>query len=453
MSSLSPETTLNSLAVQTPGTCYLLKLPLELREIIYRMLLTTPYCTIPTTGFALEFHLHTAILLVNKQVSAEATRILYQENDFVIFEPVKMRLWLHITIPQFKLLSENKIKSAVLRVTIEYIKAGYAGHVDVLPSKSLITTREGLQSIIRSLWWQQGDESETHQPRGLRLTLNFHNKAVLRYQFQSEVILRPWDKLNCLDELVLTGNIKKPMREYLEKSNLEGPFPNDVAAHLIAYNSLAEQEFAQEDYYGAQWWWYVLDHYWTYVAHSKPSRLGGRRICEKGSELRDILLKSYHMSAKGRLKIVKACLRQSHYSEAARYADGVLRNIDVEAVEVMYLGPQVTPVMETKLNLSAALAQTALGKTELGMENIKLAAETLYYRGTRNLNMDLDLTELTEYLEVTVNHELIKLRSPWRCGRQPPLSPTQQSVPDWQVGVVRRSFWEWLELPEDGEVW
>jgi hypothetical protein len=258
------------------------------------MLLTTPYCTVPrSTGFALEFHLHTSILLVNEQISAEATRILYEANDFVILKPVEMKLWQHSTIPQFKLLSEAKIKSAVLRITIAYAKAG---HVDVLPSKSLITTREGLQSIIRSIWWQQEHESETLHPRGLRLTLDFHNKAVSRYHFLSELILRPWDQLSCLNDLLLKGDIKESMREYLEKSNLEGPFPNDVTANLTAYNSLAEQEFEQKDYDGAQWWWIILDHYWTYVSRSRPYRLGGRRICEEGSELQEILRKSCHMS-------------------------------------------------------------------------------------------------------------------------------------------------------------
>jgi hypothetical protein len=109
MSTRSPEFTVNATKAQLPRTCSLLVLPLELRDIIYGRLLTTPYCTniVPRTLLTTpddtdtdnktaerywRFHLYTAILLVNEQISAEATRVLYQENDFVLHETNGLRL-------------------------------------------------------------------------------------------------------------------------------------------------------------------------------------------------------------------------------------------------------------------------------------------------------------------------------------------------------------------------
>jgi hypothetical protein len=107
--------------VQSFGICHFLNLPLELRKIIYGMLLTAPYCTtldrelcltcpwainlLSYDGRAWRFHLHTDILLVNKHISAEATRMLYQGNDFIILKVTGMNLWTD-AIPQFEPLTQ-----------------------------------------------------------------------------------------------------------------------------------------------------------------------------------------------------------------------------------------------------------------------------------------------------------------------------------------------------------
>jgi hypothetical protein len=94
------------------------KIPLEIREEIYRMLLTTPYCMfVDSARQCLRFCLHTAILRVNKQVSAESTRILYEENQFIILK-VSLNSFFPQEIPAFNHLSENKVKNPLLSVEI-----------------------------------------------------------------------------------------------------------------------------------------------------------------------------------------------------------------------------------------------------------------------------------------------------------------------------------------------
>jgi hypothetical protein len=74
--------------------------------MIHRTLLTTPYCTdITLDACSLEFYLHTAILRVNEQLSAEAVEILTLENYFIRIIVSSLDLHLEM-IPTFKRLLE-----------------------------------------------------------------------------------------------------------------------------------------------------------------------------------------------------------------------------------------------------------------------------------------------------------------------------------------------------------
>jgi hypothetical protein len=108
--SLSSENTMDyGLETESAGVCDLLGIPLELRDPIYEMLLTTPCGTkLDPTVYSLKFNLHPAILRVSKQISAEASRVLYQDNEFIVFKVTGLRLLLNWT-PQFNRLPETQI--------------------------------------------------------------------------------------------------------------------------------------------------------------------------------------------------------------------------------------------------------------------------------------------------------------------------------------------------------
>jgi hypothetical protein len=455
MSGHFPERTLNAVKARSPVTGHLLNLPLELRDIIYGMLLTTPYCTTDfdsIEGIGPQFHLETAILLVNKQISVESTRILYEGNNFIFLKVIGIDCTLS-RVPAFKLLSENKITSPVLR--IEFAAAD-ASHVEMDNPQSLITAPEGLPSIIRALWGQIERNvgfPDNWIPYGdLRMTIDFNPKSASRYQDLSELVLRPWDQVN-VKELVLKGDIKEPMREHLMKSNMEGPFPNDVAAHFEAYSSMAEKEFEQENYDAAVWWWISYHFYWYYISRLRPYSLGGRRKCEEDDGLCDILKNSYHIPPEKHLMLAKACLRRFKYKEALIYAYNAIAHPEMDQWEVRRFGPKLNAVIVTKLCLSCSLASVALEKTGNGMWHLEQAAEAVEDSGGfGNLDMaDMNVPELIEDLKKTVDNELIRLESSRRCGRKKPLSLERRTGPAWQVGVVQRSFWEWMELPEGRE--
>jgi hypothetical protein len=450
MCSHSAASIVNPCEPQSSSPCHFLKIPSELRDIIYEILLTTPYCTtFDSEGFLLEFHLHSAILLVNKQVSAEARRVLYQGNDFVILKTTGIR-FLHLEeIPAFVRLPESKVTSPVLQVEIAVADDGRDEFVD---PRTLITTIEGLQSIIIALWMFRPRSDEYLFHGNLSLSLSYN--AVSRYHYMSEIILRPWNRITGLKELVLTGDIEKPMREHLEKSNLEGPFPNEVAMHLAEYHSLAERDFERKDYNSARWWYKLSGEYWKFILYLRPHRLGGSMVWQIGDELWDVLRKSLPIFYEERLKLMKTCLRESKYPAAFDDANQALYGIDASYMECD--GP--TPIMQMKFHLGACLARTSLGKIQVndGTLCLDLAAHTLYHWSLdRNMN-GLEITEavITQDLKVAVNNELIRMKSSWRCGHDLPVSPTIGTIKKdmWQVGECQRSFWDWLDLPEEWEL-
>jgi hypothetical protein len=374
---------------------------------------TTPYCTnFNKTGGRqrLEFHLHPAILLVDKQVSAEATRVLYQENHFIILETIGVGLYLD-RIPEFRRLPESRVMNPVLRIDIAIADAS---RVELVDPQKCITTLEGLQSIIDAIW--RFDDSACPQSHeyichnDVSLSLNYNPKAVAQYHFMNELVLRPWNRIHGLKKLELTSNIEKSMREHLERSNLEGPFPDEVATHLAKYHSLAEREFERKDYNAARWWCNLSDDYREYVVFLGSYRPGGREVSwQKGDELWDVLMKTSPMFYNMRLKLVKACLRQLKYKEAI----GNIYEANKAEREADFVA-RSTFIMQTKFNLSACLAHTARGYIARGLDALDMASFALYHWSLENNINETEITEdlITEDLKVTLNNELICLKSP-----------------------------------------
>jgi hypothetical protein len=343
-----------------------MKLPRELRDLIYRMLLTTPYCThfSSTTYYpSLQFHLHPAILSVSKQISEEATEILYQENDFIVLKTTGLDSGLG-EVPEFELLSENRITSPMLIIEL----ANADGRiVEVNDQQTVITTLEGLQSIISAIWELADNDDDRYNGANstdgdLRLTLNFNPKGLPRYKGLSDLVLKPWDKVNGLKELVLRGDIKKPMRIHLQKYILKGPFAIEAADSLLHYYSLAKRMFLQEkDYDAARWWWTIFDEYWTYLLCLRPYHLKGSTMCQEGNKLWDVLRALTPKYFVGMMYLVITCFRLKKYEEAVEYARDALEavNPDLEGWAVEF-GDHVCPKMHAMFQMCVRIMEVAL---------------------------------------------------------------------------------------------
>jgi hypothetical protein len=83
-----------------------------------------------------------------------------------------------------------------------------------------------------------------------------------------------------------------------------------------------------------------------------------------------VLRRSYFMSYEGLMKLVKACLLQSRYREAAGYIGNAFCRRDFNVWKFERYAYRLAPIMETKLHLCACLAFTALGKIGDGIKRL-----------------------------------------------------------------------------------
>jgi hypothetical protein len=149
----------------------------------------------------------------------------------------------------------------------------------------------------------------------------------------------------------------------------------------------------------------------------------------------------------GRLGTAKTYLHQLMYEEAfstainARFQD-IFTNFHVYH--------QISPVLIGNFYSCQALALTALGKTIEGMASSILAVPTFYRSKVTmdyNTNVATELQILGNDLENSINTELIKWDSPYRCKFH--LDFIAEARTDRPAAMEGRSFREWLDLPED----
>jgi hypothetical protein len=450
---LPSESTTEFIEADPPDVCHLFRLSLELRDMVYRMLLTTKYCTqVTSDGKCLEFHLCTPILLTSKQISAEASRVLWEENHFVTLMITGVHLEKH-DIPVFKLLAKERIFHPVLQAEVAIEKAGRL--TEPVPV-TLITTSEGLQSIICAIWRLQRHKKanpSTFHLGDILLFLKFNLKALARYETISNLVLKPWTKINGVKKLVLTGDIQDPMRERLQEHILKGPFPGEVAVCLREYISLAQKELARSkfrqrgglatyDFSRAQWCWTILDDYWSYLWQLKPHRLGGVKLRKIDREFRTVLLEFLFPLLRKELTQVKTYLHAWQFRQAAGHIISLLTRYGCLRIDSKY---SFTALMGSKLLLCLSLATTALGDIEVGMRCLEDMAREL---ATRRQYCPECSEVLCRDLQIMVNSELVKIGSIYRCEWPPSVENIGRRM-GWEEGEGAHSFWEWLDLPEE----
>jgi hypothetical protein len=345
-----PSVSMTSFTKANPlEVCHFLRLPREIRDMIYRMLLTTKYCTqVAQDRLLLKFRLCTAILLANKRISTEATRVLREENDFIILKVTGMHLDLY-GIPAFRRLAEENLINPVLCAEVGVEEHS---HLTEQNTVTLITTADAMPAIIKAIWILR--RIRTSRPfisvyhGDLKLSLHFSHKASARYEQLSNLVLEPWTRINGLKTLVLTGDVKDPMRERLQDHILKGPFPDEVSVCLRGYILSAERESTQNNYWTAQWWWTILENYLTYLFELRPHQLGGAKLSETDNGFRNVLRGFLSIYLRSMLEQVKTYLSKSLFALAGS-----------EIIKVLswankcrgYFDYAISPILEAKFRL------------------------------------------------------------------------------------------------------
>jgi hypothetical protein len=172
----------------------------------------------------------------------EATKVLLMDNDFFVLKVNGLCLRPQ-KIPVIRFLSAEKNKSPALKVEI-----GLVGGVpaEANGNFALITTPEGVLPIISEIWsvpeyHHRGARFIPFRP-DMKLSLNFNFKSPPRYEILAKLILKPWGNVNCISQLELICNMKKPLVDRFKQNILQGPSVSELAATLKEQRSMVKEK-------------------------------------------------------------------------------------------------------------------------------------------------------------------------------------------------------------------
>ena len=248
-----------------------LALPGEIRNEIYRMLLTTRY-TFPNDPYETSISLHPAILSVNRQINQEATNVLHGDNFWIIAQ-INVRQWpkSNAFIPFVSRKDPSHIKYPALHVKLDLPR-------ETMPTESttLIMGVESLPFLLHELRRRSisGDIADDLKAAGLTLRLYsspFHSQQKLR-----STCLEPFTLVRGFGKYSVIG--KPDQTSHLEDmiSRAISPFKDTGVVKGIAMDYLAQGDEAY-----SQGKWFMAHAYYSFgksfLRHAGESLLAYRR--------------------------------------------------------------------------------------------------------------------------------------------------------------------------------
>ncbi|MCJ1247336.1 hypothetical protein MMC30_004550 [Trapelia coarctata] len=332
-----------------PTSSAFMQLPRELRDEIYRHLLTTPF----TFYFPVqEYRMSPAILTANKQISTEAKEILYKENNFVVVELVQSnaREWSTIAkIPHFKRLPTNPTKLVpALKITI-------SDHLSLGPSPrtqkvSLLTGPEGIEPLVKRFWrigvrnGLGGGNLDSVPLQRKSLTLELTSRIPSKLHELQERLLNLFNHVQGFCNVTISGT-EDAFRAQLLQRMAVGPASGQAAEMIKGNTAVAEQDYANGNYGEAAIRWEKIDLYRLWIA----VQLHSNRYQVANLSLEDEITLTSKAKFRSILGQAKALLRLGGYGEALAMAfEGLKRTMDD-------LDPPARSVLRGKLDLIAVM--------------------------------------------------------------------------------------------------
>jgi hypothetical protein len=436
-----------------------LKLPREIRDLTYELLVSTPYTLTYIDNDDYDdpyrplFAQSTAILLVNKQTSAEARDVFYSKNEFVVVrfvggtEQLVSRFNDPLVFPAFGQRQRIDSVDPVLNITIQTF-SDRPEDADKSKIYTLLTTTDAIDNIIKSLWNYMCDGSPGPN-ESLDLALNFRAQNPLRRKVLHEHVLKPWDQVFGFKEISLEGDIDQNLQEHLSAYMKLGPHPDDVIRYLELYRRRAEDYQKRKLYYHAGWYWKHLHWYWVYNAW------GPERYNEWSNEPRlfkydldDALEATHPMIVRSMLENVKAGIQLQSYNQAGY---DVMRSFEWiknhDSFASLKVNAREVQLVKARLFLCDAVVSVGFpeeGYGEIAFKHLD-SAVTFFIHANNQYHMDL--TNLKDKLCWAIDTYFMNLGLPHRYKQQVWLDSKNHT----DKKVSREgwpTFWEWLDSTE-----
>jgi hypothetical protein len=300
-----------------------------------------------------------------------------------------------------------------------------------------------LQPVISALW-RLNDVNQV--PSDFSISLTFKVRSSVRRETLTKLVLKPWERLHGIKELTLAGDIEDSMRRHLEESMLERLSPDQIVLSLAQYHSMGQQNLAWKNFNAANWWWTLYE---DYCKHLGAVRLNLSVEQESNDHNRNqwtgLCIQCTRMYFQGKLGTLIILLRRSMYEEAM-VSIAQARHGRSHAFPINNFST-ISPILKAKFSMCDAFAHIALHAADVRIDRLKLAAAHLCSSSQYN---NLDISGVSENLKMSIYTELMKQGSQYRFKFMVYLERLEDERRiDGQAGAESRSFWEWLDLPED----
>jgi len=221
------------------------------------------------------------------------------------------------------------------------------------------------------------------------------------------------------------------MRQHLQSSMLDGPSPIDAAATLSEYHSMGQKELMKKNYTVARRWWNKFNDYCKHIGSLKVDpHVRGELFKPENEDLWVLLWNEYKMMYfHGKVGVAQSYLHELRYRDAVM----VVKNVRDEPFDLFH---SLDPLLQAKFHLCEALGCTAIGYIERGRNSLVSAVSLFHSSVASTAPMTRQMMEGN--LQDSINLELKRMNLPHRC-----------NLPGRPVGNSSRSFWEWLEFPEE----
>ena len=228
----------------TPPTPDLLAIPGEIRNAIYRMLLTNTYAH--KQNQLIYTPLYPTILRTNRQIHQEAINILHGENIWIT-ATVDAGYWpiIATTMPNVSNHETSNIKYPAMQIKF----ANAINTEATQPSVTFIMGEEEIEHFLQSLWRTSVDENTEQEFRTSSLTLTlcettFHTKSKLQ-----STCLKPFGLVCGFRKLIIQGLVEPVCVErFLHGADVGSEVVAQTLSVSQAYLDKGDEEYFAGDF-------------------------------------------------------------------------------------------------------------------------------------------------------------------------------------------------------------
>ncbi|MCJ1433311.1 hypothetical protein MMC27_002670 [Xylographa pallens] len=291
------------------------KLPREIRDKVYSQLLVSSHTFNVDAAYRPCYDMQPAILHVNKQISAEATRALYKDNRFIVLnlrgKAERSFAWFS-RIPEEYTLPLFNVEDAALTITISCIDAD---RDDLAINRVFMLFPESLDAVLESLWDFIIGAFEVDYVEPillLKISLVLHPILLSRRDAMQKDLLKPFERLVGFGEVEIHGCADEEFKSTMLDRMRQFPTPEYFHDSLQHYLGMGQKAYQLKRYNEAIHYWRLAGKY-----HASIATIARTWISADGDDSVELLLAAVTDSGPilhiAKLGILKAGLRLRAY--------------------------------------------------------------------------------------------------------------------------------------------